>query len=161
MRTRTRTIKRTIMGAGALSLLMATPALAAPPSGPSGSIDLVQPPAAALSTLGETPPPALEVTYGDVADFKTVLAGKVSNKASDYVQVLCWQGDTYVYFMTHTGDPSFLMEEHDAQGIHWDGERADCEAFLIYRVDKGKSSKFTILDSEKFTVVPYAAPISA
>jgi hypothetical protein len=159
---RTTTITRTIIGAGALSLLAAAPALAARPSAPSGSIDLMQPPLTALSTLGETPPPPLEVTYGEFADFDTRLEGKVSNKADAYVTVWCWQGGTGVYQQGDTGvyhasgerGVSFLMEDRGSQVLHWNGEKAYCEALLMYRVDKGKSSEITVLDSEFFTVVP-------
>jgi hypothetical protein len=155
---RTKTMTRTIIGAGALSLLAAAPALAARPSGPSGEIYLMQPPppSAALSTLGETPPPddeTLEVTYGEFADFDTSLEGKVSAKSSVYVKVLCSQDGSGVYHQDGLRDTSFLMQSQGGK-FNWTGQEADCEANLLYRVDKGKSSQFTLLDSEQFTVVP-------
>jgi hypothetical protein len=153
---RTKTITRTIIGAGALSLLAAAPALAARPSGPSGEIYLMQPPIPALSTLGETPPPddeTLVVTYGEFADFDTVLEGKVSAKSSVYVKVLCSQDGSGVYHQDGLRDTSFLMQSQGNK-LNWNGQEADCEANLLYRVDKGKSSQFTLLDSEDFTVVP-------
>jgi hypothetical protein len=154
------TIKRTIISAGVLSLLVATPAFAARPSaptGPTGSIDLIEPVSTALvTTESDAPQPLPEVTYGTDAHFGTTLDGNVSNKADVYVTVLCWQGDTAVYHSSANLGDSFLMQDRGAQVLHWDEKEADCEASLIYRVDKGKSSSFETLDHVSFKVVPEA-----
>jgi hypothetical protein len=140
---RSTTIARAIISAGALSFLAATPAFAAPPSEPSGTI-----------TLTNSPPS--EVAYSHFADFETVLGGDVSNKASVYVTVLCEQGDTSVYHSSENRGVTFKMEDQGTKELIWNGAEADCEAKLMYRVDKGKSSSFTLLDHVSFKVVPEA-----
>jgi hypothetical protein len=152
---RTKTIKRALIGAGALSLLAATPVFAAPPSGPTGMIELMNSPSSAESTLSE-PLDASGPTFGGVAEFHTEVYGKVSAKARVYVSVVCWQGDDVVYQYSQassTDDYSFPLVDQAGQGLNWEnGGDAECEAWLIYRVEKGKRSEITVLGTETFKV---------
>jgi hypothetical protein len=155
---RTKTIKRALIGAGALSLLAATPVFAAPPSGPTGMIELMNSPSSAESTEPLNASSELSgPTFGGVAEFHTEVYGKVSAKARVYVSVACEQGDNVVYQYSKsssTDDYSFPLLDQAGQGLNWEnGGDADCEAWLIYRVEKGKRSEITVLgEPETFKV---------
>lgn len=151
---RTKTITRTLIGGATLSVLIGVPALAAPRSAPSGSIELMQP-VAALSAPGEvgsssTPPP---LTYDGNAEFVTTVEGNVSSKGYVYVTLVCWQAGTVVYQYSAAPDFAFPLHDQLGQGLEWNPTAdASCEAWLIYRVDKGRSSDITVLGTETFDV---------
>jgi hypothetical protein len=157
MRSRTikHNIKRTIIGAGALSLLAAAPAFAAPPSAPSGEIMLMNPPSSALKASGDSTTDS-GPTYGGDADFHTEVRGKISDKARIYVSLACSQDNDLVYLSSQfssTGDYSFALTDQAGQGLNWEnGGDAECEAWLIYRVEKGKKSEITVLSKTTFDV---------
>jgi hypothetical protein len=146
---RSTTIARAIISAGVLSFLAATPAFAAPPSGPSGTI-----------TLSNSP------KFGQDAVIHATADGKISAKASIYVSVACSQGADLVYLSSRTsstGDYIFPLADQAGQGLNWEnGGDADCEAWLIYRVEKGKSSEITVLaKTEPFHVTGTDSALSA
>jgi hypothetical protein len=155
---RSRTITA-ILSAGAVLLLAPAPALAKPPSGPDGTIDLMNSvPEATLSTSsGESVEPTTpELAYFGVAEFHTTITGKVSSKADLYVTVVCMQDENLVYlYSKHTDTDDYLsfpLEDQPGQGVEWYGGDASCEALLIYRVHKGKSTERTVLETERFEV---------
>lgn len=127
----------------ALVVLMATPAMAAPAS-VTGSISLDTPEARTLS--------APSMSYGDTVHFATAVEGKTAKKARVYVSVFCTQGDTVVYQWSADADFGFPLADQQGQGLEWDGQAASCEAWLVYRVMKGKTAEITYLDQVSFDV---------
>lgn len=138
--------RKTLVAAVALATVMATPALAAP-GGPTGTIELAQP--AEFSAFDATTWPQ----YGDTVGFAVTVDGKVAKQARLYVTVVCSQGSTVVYQRSGAPDAGFPLE--DGQGLEWDGGASDCSATLIYRVDKGKNTVITHLDSTTFDVAGF------
>jgi hypothetical protein len=137
-----RRIARTTLAVAALALASVTSAaLSAPPSGPSGSIELASP--ATLSS-GAWP------QYGDTIGFDVTLDGKLDGKARIYVTVVCLQGDTAVYQVS--GDPNGSFTLSDTAGLEWDGGAASCIAALAYRLQKGNNIELTYLDETTFAV---------
>jgi hypothetical protein len=139
---RSTTIARAIISAGVLSFLAATPAFAAPPSGPSGNF-----------TSNNTS----DLTFGGHADFTATVDGKVSAKATIYVSVVCSQAGNVVYQYSKTSSTeqySFPLIDQAGQGLDWkNGGGASCEAWLIHRVEKGRSSEITVLETIPFDVL--------
>ena len=138
-----RRIALTAIAAAALALAsVTTPALSAPPSPPSGSIELAS--SARLSSEGAWP------QYGDTVGFDVTLDGKLDSKARIYVTVVCLQGDTAVYQVS--GDPNGSFTLSDTAGLEWDGGAASCTAALAYRLQKGNNVELTYLDETTFDV---------
>lgn len=127
----------------ALVVLMVTPAIAAPGS-ITGTIDLA---GAEARTAA-----AHSMSYGDTAHFATSVDGKINSRARVYVSVFCTQGDTVVYQWSADPDFAFPLVDQDGQGLEWNGEAASCEAWLVYRVKKGKGYDITYLDMVPFEV---------
>lgn len=150
---RTRTITQAIAGATALTALIATPALAGKPSPPSGSLELMQPLAAASVAGSDGTSASSDLSYGENAEFIPTLYGDVSAKADVYVTLACWQGRTVVYNASEDLHTAFRLEDtQPGLGLEWDGGDASCHAWLVHRVDKGKSSEITVLDGVGFEV---------
>lgn len=133
--------------AGLISLLIASPAGAAKQQGPTGTIELM-PDGAAAATVDAASTAAYQ--YGESVAFQTTVDGRVSAKATVYVTVVCMQGNEVVYQYSGDRDGSFPLA--DQAGLEWDGGDASCEAWLIYRVEKGKSAEITMLDMVPFDV---------
>lgn len=115
---------------------------------------MLKPPAAAASFAESDGTTASgDLSYGQYAEFIAELSGNVSAKADVYVTLACWQGDTVVYHASDDPDsPFLLMDTLPGLGLEWDGGDASCHAWLIHRVDKGKSSEMTVLDDLTFEV---------
>jgi hypothetical protein len=141
---RSTTIARAIISAGVLSFLAATPAFAAPPSEPIGNF-----------ATNDTS----NLTFGGHADFTATVEGKVPAKATIYVHVGCSQAGNVVYLYSQTsstGEYIFPLRDQAGQGLDWEnGGGASCEARLIYRVEKGKSSEITLLETIPFAVAGF------
>jgi hypothetical protein len=137
---RSTTIARAIISAGVLSFLAATPAFAAPPSEPSGTITLTNSP-----------------QFDGVAEIHATVDGKVSAKATIYVSVACSQDGNVVYLYSQTSstdDYIFPLRDQAGEGLDWEnGGGAICAARLIHRVEKGRSSETTVLKTILFDVL--------
>jgi len=142
-----KTIVRLGVGALAATALTTSTTFAAPP-GPSGTLQLASEATVARTSEGTTG----TLTYGESADFVATVDGKVSKQARIYVRVLCRQGGAIVYQYSADPDHSFPLLDQAGQGLDWDGGAADCEASLIYRVEKGRSAELSILDTTEFAV---------
>lgn len=134
--------------AGLLSLLVASPAGAAKQQGPTGTIELMAAEAPAAASSAAVPS---AYAYGDSVEFETTLEGRVSSKAIVYVTVVCMQDGDVVY--QYSGDRQGSFPLADQAGLEWNGGDASCEAWLIYRVEKGRSAEITMLDMVAFDVV--------
>lgn len=131
-----------------LALLMA-PAVAAPPSGPTGGIQLSAPAVAAAADGSSTVYPS----YGDYASFDVWIEGKLSKQSRTYVTVVCWVNGSIEYQWSGDPDFAFPLADQPGQGLDWpEGAAADCQAHLMYRVEKGKNVEMTTLDVTSFSV---------
>lgn len=126
--------------------VVSAPTLAARPSGPSGSI------AVATSGAGAVTAAATGVQYDGTVAFETTVDGKISKQERVYVTVVCWQGDDIVFQYSAAPDFRFPLTDQAGQGLEWDGGDATCEARLIHRVDKGRSTEISVLDTISFDV---------
>jgi hypothetical protein len=124
------------------------PALAAPGS-VTGTIDLDL---SGARTTAVSP----SLRFGDSAHFQTTADGRLDAKGYLYISVVCFAGNAFVYQAASRDlGYSFPLVDQSGQGLQWDGQAADCEAWLNYRIDK-KAGGSTIekLDGTTFTVVP-------
>jgi hypothetical protein len=125
----------------------AAPAIAAPASGPTGSIDV-----ASAGVAARTAGASTGLQYDGTVAFDTSVEGKISSKARVYVTVVCWQGDQIIFQYSADPDFAFPLTDQAGQGLEWNGGDADCEAWLLYRVEKGRSAEITMLDMVEFHV---------
>ena len=133
-----------VLAAGAW---VAAPTSAAPPSGPRGSIAVASTEDAAATADGS---PGLQ--YDGTVAFATTVEGKISSQARIYVTVVCWQDANVVYQWSAAPDFQFPLTDQAGQGLEWNGGDAFCEAWLIYRVEKGKAAEITVLATTSFNV---------
>ena len=130
-------------------MLVMAPSLAAPPAGPSGTIALASGPVAAASTSEGS----AQMSYGSYAAFDVTVEGKLSNQSRTYVTVLCWVDGSIEYQWSADPGFAFPLVDQAGQGLDWpEGAPADCQAHLIYRVEKGKNVEMTTLDVTSFAV---------
>ena len=119
--------------------------MAAPPSGPTGTIELMQSAETAARSVDRTDSSLTGLTYGDQARFHTTVDGG-SKKGYTYISLVCTQDESVVYQSSGYPEYSFPLQDPESRSLEWDSTAdADCEAWLIYRVDKGKSSEITML----------------
>ena len=94
--------------------------------------------------------------YGGSVTFDVTVTGRVQKQAEIYILVVCWQGveriDPVVYqWSSHNLDFVFPLAKQP--GLEWNGQAADCQANLYYKVNGPRgSSTFTTLDSVRFGV---------
>lgn len=139
--------RRLLIAFVAMTAIFAAPIGAAPKdkSGPTGTIALAEAPEAASAA-------AAGPQYGDHVSFDTTVNGKVDKHAQVYITVVCTQGSTVVYQWSAAVDFDFPLEDQAGQGLEWDTGDADCEASLIYRVEKGRNTTYMVLDATAFAV---------
>lgn len=137
-----------LMAAVAVMVMASIPALAAKPSGVTGSIELM----AAPTALAASDAGGADLAYGGYAEFDARVDGKMTNNSSVYVTVVCSQGSEVVYQWSAAADFAFPLHDQAGQGLEWDGGAADCSGSLIYKVDKGRKYTLTTLDTTTFSV---------
>lgn len=113
-------------------------------AGPTGSIELTEPGVQVVAAVG-----AADAAYGDTVHFDTEVTN-ASTKAQVYVTIVCMQDADVVFQVSGDRDDGFELT--DRAGLVWDGGPADCEAWLIHRVKKGRGYEITYLDMDPFTV---------
>lgn len=138
--------RRLLIAFVAMTAIFAAPIGAAPKdkSGPTGTIALADAPEAATAATGPQ--------YGDHVSFETTVNGKVDKHAKIYITVVCMQEATVVYQWSAAVDYTFPLEDQAGQGLEWNQGDAECEASLIYRVEKGRNTTYMVLDSTAFAV---------
>ena len=134
---------------GSLLVLSTGPANARPKN-PQGTIEL-RTEIATLDELFAVIASGADASYGDTVEFETSVSG-VSNRATVYITVVCKQGSTVVYQASAAPDASFELTDQAGDNLEWDGQSADCEAWLQHLVKKGKGYTVTNLDIDDFTV---------
>ncbi|NNE73317.1 MAG: hypothetical protein HKN26_06620 [Acidimicrobiales bacterium] len=95
---------------------------------------------------------AVAPSYGSTVMFATDINGELSSKSSVYVTVVCMQGAEVVYQYSGSTTSAFLLFDQAGQGLEWNGGAADCSAALVHRVEKGKNTTITYLNTVEFAV---------
>lgn len=121
------------------------------PSSPEGTIELQAMTESELEVSRSASLAEPGVSYGDEVSFATEVTG-VSNRATVYITVVCMQGLEVVYQTSGSTDESFLLMDQGGDNLSWDGQAADCGAWLQHSVKKGKGSEITNLDTDFFSV---------
>jgi hypothetical protein len=133
--------------AAALAVGVAVVPAMAGPTTVSGTIALESSTARAANDAGG-------LRYGESARFTVTASGRVDSKAYLYISVVCFAGDTFVYQATSRDlSYAFPLSDQTGQGLEWNGQAADCEAWLVYRTDKKNgTSDIQELDETTFAV---------
>ena len=137
---------RTHLTAMFVSAGLAVSALAgvasAAPAAVSGTIDV-------NSTAGRSAP----LVFGGNVSFQASVNGRLDSKGYTYITAMCQQGGKVVYqWSSRDLGFTFPLVDQDGQGLEWDGSRATCAGYLIYRVDRKNGDLIQTLDSVPFDV---------
>jgi hypothetical protein len=83
-----------------------------------------------------------DLVYGGQVAFDTTVTGRISNKAQVYILNVCWnEAETVTYQRSnHNLAFTFPLVDQGSQYLQWNGEAAQCEAWLVYRIDGSRSS---------------------
>ncbi len=100
-----------------------------------------------LQTTAET------ITYGDTINIATTVEGRQHANSTTYVTTVCKQSQNVIYASSaSTPNPEFLLSDQLGDGLEWNGAAASCEAWLMYRVQKGKGFEYSKLAAINFEV---------
>ena len=99
-----------------------------------------------LQTSDET------LNYGDTISYTGSVSGKQAPNSSVYITTVCSQNGKIVFQYSASFSNPIVLTDQTGDNLDWQGGAASCEAWLIYRVQKGKGFQYNTLDIVKFDV---------
>ena len=90
--------------------------------------------------------------YGNLVQFTSSATGDMAKDAHTYIVTTCFQDDKLVYQLAAQPGVKFHLSDMLEPNYNWDGQEAECNASLIYRVPKEGTADLYMLDSISFPV---------